>query len=65
MSCDILVFWRQPDGTRCVVSPHEAGGWRLCVIRGNDELLVEHFNDAHEVFARAQQLRVEFRSTAA
>jgi len=65
MSHDILVFWRYPDGTRCVVSREGEQGWQLRVMRGESRLLVESYTDAHELFERAQQLRTTYKSSAA
>ncbi len=57
MSADILVLWRRPDGTRCVVSHDGRGGWQLRVTRDDEQLLAEHYTSAPDLFARAQQLR--------
>ncbi len=65
MSGEILVFWRLPDGTRCVVGHAEGGGWQLRVTRGEEQLLAEHHDNAPDLFARAQQVRDFFRSRAA
>ncbi len=65
MSQDILVFWRYPDGKRCVVSRDELHGWQLRVIRADETLLVEYFADARALFDRAQELRAVYKSTAA
>ncbi len=64
MSTDILVFWRRPDGTRCVVGHDERGGWRLRVVRDGHQMVTEHFTNAPDLFARAQQLRDLFSSPA-
>ncbi len=64
MSSDILVFWRRPDGTRCVVGHDARGGWELRIVRDGDRLLVEHFTSAPDLFARAQQLRDLFNLRA-
>jgi hypothetical protein len=65
MSHELLIFWRRPDGTRCVVGRDELRGWELRVIRGTESLHVEYFADAHALFARAQELRIAYKSTAA
>ena len=65
MSHEILIFWRDPDGTRCVVSREGQHGWQLRVIRGDQLLLAESFADAHALFDRAQQLRTTYKSSAA
>ncbi len=65
MSHEILVFWRYPDGTRCVVNHGESHGWQLRVMRGEEALLTEFFVDARALFDRAQQLRVVYKPAAA
>jgi hypothetical protein len=66
MGHEILVFWRCPDGTRCVVGrDDESRGWQLRVLRGDQLLLAESFTDAHALFARAQHLRATYKSSAA
>ncbi len=65
MSREILVFWRHANGTRCVVAKAHPHGWQLLVVHGDKVLLVEEFDDARELFARAHELRPLFESAVA
>ncbi len=65
MSREILVFWRHANGTRCVVEKAQAHGWRLLVVRGETTLLVEDYEDAHQLLLRAMELRPLFGSAVA
>ena len=61
MSREILIFWRHANGTRCVVAKAQPHGWQLLVIHGeNERLLVEDYEDAHQLLARAHELRPLF-----
>lgn len=66
MSREILVFWRHANGTRCsVIQAHPNGPWQLLVIHGDATVLVEEYEDAHQVLTRAMELRTVFGSAVA
>ncbi len=65
MSREILVFWRHANGTRCVVAKAQPHGWQLLVMHGDRPLLVEDYEDAHQLLARAEELRPLFESAVA
>jgi hypothetical protein len=65
MSGEILVFWRHANGTRCVVAKAQPHSWQLLVIDGDRHLLVEDYEDAHQLLARALELRPLFGSAVA
>jgi hypothetical protein len=65
MSREILVFWRDANGTRCVVTKAQPHGWQLLVVKGDRSLLVEDYEDPHKLLARATELRPLFASAVA
>ncbi len=65
MSREILVFWRHANGTRCIVAKGQPHGWQLLVIHGEKVLLAEEYEDAHQLLARATELRPMFESAVA
>jgi hypothetical protein len=65
MRREILVFWRHANGTRCVVAKAQPHGWQLLVLHGDKALLVEEYEDPHQLLARAQELRPVFESAVA
>ncbi len=65
MSREILVFWRHANGTRCVVVKRQPQGWQLLVLHGEKAVLVEDFENPHDLLARAQELRDLFASAVA
>ena len=55
---EIAVFWRLPNGLRCVAVQHE-GQWQLRVVHGNEIVSREQVANGRLLLKRARELKSE------
>jgi hypothetical protein len=60
---ELILFWKLANGTRCVVVQN-GELWQLRVLRQNELLLSEDYEDGIAVINRAKALRLEFDAVA-